>query len=279
MGMVGRIARSNQIVTGIRGPMVGGPAGSGWSYATIAAAESSGDTWAEGAIITITGLSDLKLIYYSALEVDGHSGLIHAFPFGDAVTHSAAAVMFDEAEGVDPDSWSGFTDMGTGTKPTDYDYDVDGGLARLRNITGSGAFRVDATAPTSGQVFTFTVIDSLSVSTGYSAGIAADIFPRAYLDGVSTYQCNINVNKNIDATNWLLSPGGVDTGIPFGTASRVWIYLDDTNAAVWSDTDSSPTVISSGTGGNVGLLLRAAVAGNSTAMKCGYFVNASLTAA
>jgi hypothetical protein len=251
-------------------------------YATIAAAESSGDPWVDGEEIIITGLGDLVMIYYTALEVDGHSGLIHAFPFGDATTHSAASVMFSEAEGVDPDSWSGFSDTApAGTKPTDYDYDVDGGLARMRNITSSGRFRIEATAPTSAQTFTFAVIDQLSASTELASGIANSMFVTAYDDGTNKHYVNFRVAKDLNATTYTIGTD-VDTGIAFGSANRIWIYVDDTTVAMWSDTSASPvTTTPSNSSGPNGLRFvdGNASGGENTTIKCGYFVNASLTAA
>jgi hypothetical protein len=253
-------------------------------YASIAAAEASGDPWVDGEEIIITGLGDLSMIYYTALENDGHSGLIHAFPFGDATTHSAASVTCSEAGNTDPDAWTGFNDTGTGSKGTDYEYDTDSGLARVRTITATGQGAIQfGTPPSSGETFAFGVFDDLSVTGGHYGQILLPV----YHNGSVVKLCVLRGGATFSTEpNWNIlngSASSVDTGIPRATGQRLWLYANSAtgDVSVWTDTSATPDVVDTifTTGANYGLRYMAVVGGSAKSTNVGYFVNASLTVA
>lgn len=255
-----------------------------WSYASIAAAESSGDAWSDGDTITITGLSDLQMVFLSALNVDGHSGLIHKYPFSDAVEAAAASVVTSEPANTDPvASWTSWNDNSVGTITTDYDLDINSSRGRLRNITGSGRFDVEhATPPASGKTRRFMVIDDVNASTAGSGGRCALSLP-VYYNGSVVKVCNLQIVTTTSATNWIYYTGGGtpnDSGFPFATRTRFWLYADSgsNKIAIWTDASSAPitgTILTAGA--NKSFRFLSGSLGGSDTLEIGYFVGADIS--
>lgn len=212
-----------------------------WSYATIAAAESSGDAWVNDDLITITGLTNLEMKYFSALAAGEHSGLVHRYPFSDANEFTLPVINKDEIA-EDPDNWTGFTDTGSGVKGTDYDYTFVSPYSRLETITGNQARLDDSNTPVAADTHVFKIIDVLLVSPQHPLSTCANVFIASYEDGVTEWYTNIRVTKSDNATNWIFDNGSAnDSGIAFGTNTRVWQYQKAGKSVIWSDTDATPS--------------------------------------
>lgn len=257
-----------------------------YEFATIAAAEASGETWEDGDTITITGLSDLELLYLSDLDTAGHSGLIHKDPFNAAGTLSAVALHGSEAANVDPGSWTGWTDASTGVDDTDYAVDTNGGLARFRNLTTSGRFDYQFGTLVSGDTSRFLIIDSLSASSDEAVTSAVEFRFQSYDDGTNEWRLNLKIEKDESATNWVISSQAgpaQDTGIAFATANRLWVYIrsSDGTAAVWADTSATPSLkFSDMVNADVNtsrVQIRAGTLGDSTTLSLGYHLSGNMT--
>lgn len=265
--------------------LAGGPALNAATYADLATAESGVRNWANGAVITITGLANLQFLFLNALRVSGHSGLVHRYPFSDATTLSSAALNTAYPANTDPDDMiaADWVDGSTGVKSTDYELDTNGGLARLRNLTGSGAVDIKyGTNPASGELFAATILDNVSLTTSEPSSVAASIMLPVYHNGTVAKALNVRAYLTASATNWTLYSGvsSVDSTIAFGTAARLWLYANATNGlmSIWGDAFTA--AITNGiftAGSNFGQRMIHNVVGQSTTTLYGYLVNAVLS--
>lgn len=220
--------------------------GESFTYDSLAAAESSGDVWSSGDIITANGV---EFVYQSSLTSDGYSGLIHRYPYGTGLgtLSSVDSVEHSEAEGADPDTWTGFTNASAGTKGVDYDFDVNSGRARFRDLTITGRASLNSTNTVgTGDTETFLIIDRLtetntyastarcSVITiiGYSATLGEKILTR--LDARGTGVTGNWYVNHTDTSTW------TDTGQSKTSEARFFLYMKHGRWAVWVDGGSSP---------------------------------------
>lgn len=223
------------------------------TYASTSEAESSGDSWAEGAIITITGGPVFK--YVSALDNSangGHSGLIHKNPFNDSDEVGTVTAHTNGLTdgGEDPDTW-GWTNASSGVKSTDYDLISSSGRSRLQDLTEAGRalVRNDYASVDSGDARTVGIYDGLELVSGSSTGewLANIVVPVYVATGTPTAYAFLLAHDSFP-TNWRFMEDWfatfTDTGKAYGTASRVYIYADGANqqSAIWFDDDSTPAV-------------------------------------
>jgi len=217
-----------------------------WEYGTIAAAESSGDPWVDGDQVTITG--GAVFTYLDSLDVSGYSGLIHKYPWdgvGTLGTIDAATINLSEAEGVDPDSWTGWTDTSSGSKGTDYEFDVDGGLARFRDLTSSGKIVYNTSSDVvSSDVITFFIIDDITTVDGaFPGGAGVHIRSlRAYISaGNSVY---VRLDGDTDSNFWRInhtdSSTFAVTDINRKSSQRMFLYLKSGRWAAWGNAEGTP---------------------------------------
>jgi hypothetical protein len=211
-----------------------------WNYASLAAAESSGDPWTDGDTVEITG--KVQFLYKSDFAVNGYSGLVHKYPFDDA--EIITGVTLDEvlADGTDPDTW-GWTDAGTGSKGTDYEYDTSAGDGRIRTITGSGqhnlASGVSVAAENTSRMW---IIDDLVVSHSGSGNERLYMTLSARISSTQ-YVPLFGVYTPASTTNYAVldgSPAWQDTGIALAGAKRIWCYLQANNFVMWVDDNATP---------------------------------------
>ncbi len=270
-----------------------------WSYTTMVLAEASGDAWVDGDTIQIVSgdqQTAVLFLYQTKLLINDHNGLVHKYKFGTAddnpdkvaqSVRSVVSVLDTQPAGVDPDDW-GWTDLGTGTQGTDYRHDLDAGKSRLINLTGSGAVDLKgARIITRDENTTMLVIDALEASTTLASGSAVEIWNIAgeqdnVVDNVR--RGALRIDKSVSATNWLVvdqAGVGRDTGIPFGTPTRIWIYVDAVirRTAIWTDTSTKPEdqvrepeQVSSATEA----IRIKHTTGNDSTTKLGYFLQAQL---
>ena len=216
-----------------------------WEYATLALAESSGDPWVNGDEVQITG--GALFLYISNSAKSGYSGLMHKYPWdgtGVLGTLIGATVLGSESEGTDPDSWTGWTDTGTGTKGVDYDYDTTGGLARVKSITDGGRALLSTVDPTFSDNVLFRIMDKWSVRENETAGNQSVYMGQfnAYSDGVNVHHIRPDIKSgetllDINHTNNVTF---TQTTLAFGTERRLFLYLKAGRWAVWNDADSTP---------------------------------------
>lgn len=217
-----------------------------WAYASLSAAEASGDNWVDGDEIILD--SNLRFIYKSVLAVVGHSGLIHKEPYGSGNgTLNSVTLNGSEIANSDPDAWtSGWTDVSTGVKTTDYDFDTSASLSRIRALTSSGIGRIKTSqSVTSVDLECFRIIHDISgTATSSTSGYLLTAQLQAYKDGVDRNWITLEGTTDSESTNWRVNHTNFST---FATtsqsrtsASRVWMYVKNGQWAVWFNEDTSP---------------------------------------
>ena len=228
--------------------MKGAVASSGppWVYASLAAAEASGDSWANGVDVTITG--GAVFVYYTSLAVDGYSGLIHKYPYdgtGTLGTISSTTVKNSTAAGVDPDTWTGWTKAVESAGVAD----TNGGRSRL--IAPTTLDKVTMTsdnAPGTTDLVSFIILDAISAgftgtdSTGIVPYSSSSIHARR-ADDVSNVGLALQLTRVRSTTRWDIEHGANTlTSKAAATEARVWMYVKDGRWAVWFDDDATPEV-------------------------------------
>ena len=217
-----------------------GPVGP-WEYATLAAAESSGDPWVNGDQVTITG--GAVFTYLLALAVSGYSGLIHKYPYdgiGTAGTLNASTVAESQDENVDPDTW-GWADNSIGTKGVDYDFDTNSGYARFRDLTnfvGYASLRSPNIGSSEAELF--IIMDLVNLITTITVN-KARLWNSNYIDASNAKYTRLSAGS----TNWELlhNSGTADTGKAYTGTYRIFWYLKQGQWAVWFDGEgTAPTV-------------------------------------
>jgi hypothetical protein len=218
-----------------------------WSYATLAAAEASGDPWQDGDVITITSSPEVQFLYFTALAVSGYSGLIHRYPFDDGTPLVAPTTLESQAQNTDPNSW-GWTDSDTITEsPEDAGHDTQGGFSRHWESSLAGRFQLQAPHDTGIDQNTtlFAVIDGLSATlTTGSSGLNMYVSLSVYDATVTRYKLQLEVRSAASATNWVVNSGGgnFDTGKAFASRCRAFVYLKQNQGVLWFDDDAAPAV-------------------------------------
>lgn len=219
-----------------------------WEYATLVAAEASGDPWLDGNQVTITG--GAVYLFIANTAVSGYSGLVHREPYGSGSgTLSAATVHGSEIADIDPDSWTGWTDSSTGVKSTDYEFDTDSNLSRMRDLTTAGIAKlITDKKVASGDTEGFYIIDDISGTTTISA-VASFLLTaqlQVYKDGVDRNWINLEGTRDATSTNWRCNH---TNGSTFATssqsrtaASRAFLYVKNGRWAVWFNADSTPAM-------------------------------------
>jgi hypothetical protein len=215
-----------------------------WEYASLAAAESSGDPWQDGDDVQITG--GALFLYKSALVVDGYSGLIHKYPYGVGLgTSDSAIVRTSTAKGSDPDTW-GWTDFSSGVKGSQYDFDVISSRSRAIAYNGAGRANLRDTQLQAGDSEGFVIIPALSATgtNNESVGIGlVRTFAYASTDaGANRAFIGLEWYWTTSNTNWSVFHGGLYTATTksFSTERRAWMYVKDGRYAVWFDDDATP---------------------------------------
>lgn len=258
------------------------PTESSWAYATLSAAESSGDAWVNGDIIRC---GPSYFVYLSDLASSGHSGLIHKDPFAEDSTVASGSVSSEEAAGTDPDTWTG-SDISTGTKGVDYEFDTNGGKARFRNITGSGQFGWSSTSAVSiTSDITFMIFDAIRVTyTGASEILY--LYLRRYEDASNFTESILGIKIETDTTHysWLEGkPTWSASNVLFGSPIRLWVYLKDGRMTAYSDEKISSLSVSTDPRGPTAqagaalFIIQAAGLGKGVNVELGYHIAGELT--
>ena len=252
-----------------------------WTYLSLPIAEASGDTWLEGDTIGINAGGAI-FVYRASLVSVGHSGLIHKDPFGESGTVATATIR-SSAGLTDPDTW-GYTDTSTGTKGVDYELDTNGGKPRMRHLTGTGKIYLTSNyTTTSADTITFAIVDAIRVTYVPGQAIFA-IYLRShratnYNDSVLyVYNTQSSVNWSVLDT---VSPNWRNTGIKFGTPTRLWIYLKAGKATIYAGSSLVPysTVnveVTGAIGQKIGFFY-GGTGGQSTNVEMGYHMFGSMT--
>ena len=213
----------------------------GWVYASLAAAEASGDPWGDGDTIRING--GATFLYYTALETNGHSGLIHKFPYDDTDEISAVALRKSEGPGVDPDSWGGSSwdySLAITTKGVDYDFDTASSRSRLRKLTNTGRSMIINTDVADNDTEMFCIMRDLKCVTTIVSGSALWSYCMVYVDA-SNYDQAFIVAAPGSSANFGLAANSTQYGsISYGTETQCWLYVTDNKCALWFDGAASP---------------------------------------
>lgn len=224
-------------------------------YASLAAAEASGDSWVTTDIIEITSGPDF--VYHAALKRDDHSGLIHRYPFNDGVEYTPDPIVSGGNE--DPDNWTGWTDIGTGTKGVDYDHAFSSSKARFQKLTSSGEVRYEGgSAVAAGDEIMFQIVRGAIKGTGtQSAGTFARFFLGYYIDESTTGLVGIIASSiRGGGVNWAAQTDWfatwVDTGKSFSVARRIHHYVKAGRQCLWFDEDSTPSINTTSVPSNAG---------------------------
>lgn len=223
----------------------GGAATGPWEYATLSAAESSGDPWVNGDQVTITG--GAVFLYIANAAVSGYSGLLHKEPYGASITTlSAATVVDSEAEGVDPDSWTNWTDGGTGTKGVDYEHDTNGGLARIRDLTIAGQCSLTTDARlTTDDLERYSIVDKITATTTGTAAVEMHSLSCIAVTTVPALAfIKLRSREDGNSIYWQINHTDGST-IAISTKDRrvqqrAWMYVKTGRWALWFDADSTP---------------------------------------
>jgi hypothetical protein len=208
------------------------------SYASLSAAESSGDSWIDGDTVQIVG--GATFVYKSALDTNGHSGLIHADPFDDGTSLDSITLRNNEGPNTDPDSWTGWNDNNGGSAGVDYEHDVST-YSRMRKLTTDGrAGWLDQTLNTA-DVEYFVIVRDVHLDGTQTGGNRGTIYCTSYQDASNWDRVLLAANIATDSTNWCTYNGAYTaTSKPLTTRAHVWLYCTDGKAAVWFDGDAAP---------------------------------------
>jgi hypothetical protein len=227
-----------------------------WSYASLAAAESSGDSWQDGDDVVIVG--GAHFVYKSELAVDGYSGLIHKYPYdgsGTLGTLTATSLKVSEAANSDPDDWQGagateWEDVSSGVQDTDYTLDTSGGLSRIQTIpiAISGTARLITNKKvTSADTESFGIIDDLSavtLSTVSTDRFLATFQVQVYDDGVNRSWIALCASADNSTVNWRLNHTSfstfIESTIDRRNANRAFLYVKAGRWAVWFNDEATP---------------------------------------
>jgi hypothetical protein len=222
--------------------------GTDWEYVSTNAAEASGDPWAEGDIITITG--GPVFIYNTNLAApDDISGLIHREPYGAGNgVFTGLTVHGSELADSDPDAWtSGWLDISTGVQGVDYELDTASNLSRFRDLTPAGMTKLITNKKIdSGDTESFRIIDDISgvttASTAFTFLLALQL--QVYKDGVNRNWITLEGSDDGTSINWRVNHTTfltfADTLKSRTSASRVYMYVKSGQWAVWFDDDAAP---------------------------------------
>ena len=208
-----------------------------WIYLTFPAAEASGDPWQDGDTIDISNQTQWK--YYTALDVNGHSGLIHRYRFNDLDEISSLTLRNSEGPDTDPDGWTGWTDLSTGVKGVDYDFDVPDN-SRLHKIQIGGTARLDDTNLFTADVEGFMIIrDATAVVT---AGDSVAFFFNVYTDASNWKRYELFADQATG--NWFTRglAGSDNSTLDFTVKTDIWIYLKNGKGAVWFNDQVTPAL-------------------------------------
>lgn len=157
-----------------------------WRYPTVDAAESSGDSWVNGDIIRITDPHPaVEFVYWSDWAVNGHSGLLPRYPFGDSQEITPTLVQ-GEGPGSDPDpDWSWNKSVVGGT----FTGDENAGNWRLNHSGGSWAHFY---APDNNPTTAMGVFRNLKQFVRNSGGGGVDEwYLRLHTVGATNYKADI----------------------------------------------------------------------------------------
>lgn len=249
-----------------------------WEYNSLSTAEASGDAWINGDVVRC---GPSYFVYLANLASSGHSGLIHKDPFAEGDMVSDGSILSSEAAGTDPDTWGGF-DASTGTKGVDYEFDTNGGKARFRNLTGSGAFALQSSGSiAAGGELTFMILDAVRVT--WSGGTEVfRIILRSYDDASNRNEVDFGIKAS---GNWKLSDntgGWSETNIDPASPIRIWLYVKKGRAVVYADEKISTLLLErdiwSRTGASASQFqIWTPEVNNSTDLELGYHVTGWLT--
>ena len=231
-----------------------------WLYTTLAAAESSGDPWADGDTIRITDPApDVDFVYASALDTNGHSGLRHKDPFDDASLYATTTLANGEGPGTDPDTWdakwvevASFASKDAALDRSRFTLDSNS-VADIMNFNPATA---------SGHSVSFFIIRDFT-STG-SGGAFTQLECAAYVDGSSSKFVQIRRQDFVNGTNFIYghsSIGYSSTGVGSKTSADWFIYVKGSAFAIWDGASLIATAVPA-TRGSV-LVNSAQIAGTS----------------
>jgi hypothetical protein len=152
---------------------------------------------------------------------------------------SAVTLRTGEGEGTDPDTWTGWSDNGSGSKGTDYEHDTNGGYSRLRDLTTSGRAYTRFDAVNSADVKSFGIIRGITHTESIATNDSAYSYHHAYYDG-SNYR-QILLAAESGGNWWVVRSGGnSDTGKAYTSEADIFVYVTDGKAAVWFGGEASP---------------------------------------
>lgn len=219
-----------------------------WEYASLAAAESSGDSWIDGDDVQITG--GALFIYSSSLAVDSYSGLIHKYPYDGTGTlgeYSSITSTVSTAQGVDPDTWTGWTQttVGGGTA------DTSGGRSRFNSPTTNDSIK-ETCDTTLGSTDNETFLIVPLVSAGF-AGVdssGGQRYAHWELRADRTSDSNqeqiaFGLHRITSTTLWNIQTAATSftaTTKSVATERRAWMYRKEGRFALWFDGDATPEV-------------------------------------
>ena len=224
-----------------------------WSYATLAAAEASGDPWANNDIIRITDPSpDVDFVYSSAAAVNGDSGLHPRYPFGDSQENVGYTYVDGMGPGTDPGA-STWTDASTGTEGVHYLFSINTSpnpdTCKMWKLTNTiGICRLNQATITSARtVGALKFRGALAGFSGTGAGNDVQIYFCAYVNGAGGDPI-IALRAQSADSNWeVLSGAGLatvtGTGLSFGTQRNLAMYITAGKWSLWKD----ETLVLSGT--------------------------------
>jgi hypothetical protein len=208
-----------------------------WIYVDMIAAEASGDAWQNDDTVFIReGTQRMK--YLTAMDINGHSGLIHVDPHMLDEDFTAISVEDSQAEGTDPQTW-GWTLSSAGTEGVDWDADVNSGRARLTAYTNSGA--VSLVAPYTlqvGDTSVFAILDRYSgVNNNGTIGQSFTLQSKgAWNIYTSSSSSSIPPTPPTDTHGLRTDVGYANTLQDEQTEKRVWFYQNDDYTSLWDDT-------------------------------------------
>lgn len=216
-----------------------------WTYATLAAAESSGDAWVEGDTIQITG--GAAFFYRAALAVDGYSGLIHKYKWdgtGALGTTGAVDVRASTEKNVDPDTWAGFTKTANNGGAAD----VNGGRSRLLapfETTSSWVRMTESGGLSASDNDSFLILDK--ATAGFTDAGASnnqtvvEIPIVCAVDGSNTKYFLLRRQWNYGSWRTAsTSNGNQNTGKTTNVERRIWLYVREDRGAIWFDDEATP---------------------------------------
>ena len=224
-----------------------GGGGPPWEYASLAAAESSGDSWADGVDVTITG--GALFIYDATLAVDSYSGLIHKYPWDGTGTIAALdqvdSIANSTAQGSDPDTWSDWTK----TVVSGGVADTSGGRSRLIAPTTNDVVTMTSDiVPATADLESFMIIPLISAgftgtdSSGSVPYVSNGVFARNSSD-TANVGARLELSRTRSTTLWDVEVGGNTlTTKTVSVERRAWLYTREDNWAVWFDDDATPEV-------------------------------------